>query len=168
MIIVYCCYGGAHSSPIAAAIHLGKLNEDEIPSDTEIWNIHYYDKVDSRDRGRTLPVGHDKYGNEIYVCGRGSEKRGIEQAIRSGIHLAGGHIDDIVFVDTLPAVNHLMRIGGFLSRQLKWISWGRPLVIKGTQKAYPNLVTIVRELKAQLDEGVASTDIITAKKKKEN
>lgn len=150
MIIVYCCYGGAHSSPIAAAIHLGELKEGKTPSEEEIWNIHYFDKVDSTDRGRALPVGTDTDGNEIYVCGRGGEKQGIENAIKSGIQLADGNVDGVMFVDTLPAVNNLMRIGGFLSRRLKWITLGRPLVIRGTQKAFPQLAQIANETKTKL------------------
>jgi hypothetical protein len=147
--IIYCCYGGTHSSPIAAAIHIGQLNPEQIPTAADIMNIELYDRVDSADRGIVKFVGEDECGNRIYVCGRGSEKQGIEQAIKSGILLAGGSIDQLVFVDTLPAVNILMRIGGFISRKLKWVWLGRPLVIKGTQLAFFNLAAIVASTKAK-------------------
>ncbi|NLY11892.1 MAG: DUF3189 family protein [Firmicutes bacterium] len=147
MIIIYWCYGGAHSSPIAAAIHVGKLPADRTPTVEQIESTLYYDQVDSQYRGRTLYVGEDEFNNKVYVCGRGSEKKGIEQAIRSGVTLAGGKVEDFLFVDTLPAVNNIMRLGGFLSRQLKWVSIGRPIVIRGTQKAFPQLVEIVTRTK---------------------
>lgn len=146
MIIIYYCYGGTHSSPIAAAIHLELLSKDR-PSESEILAVPYYDRVDSKDRGRVMFIGEDQAQNKIYICGRGSEKLGIEQAIRSGISLANGQLDEVIFVDTLPAVNILMRIGGFLSRHLKWIFIGRPLVVRGTQLAFPALYQIVKQTK---------------------
>lgn len=150
MVIIYCCYGGAHSSPIAAAIHIGILNSTEIPTAAQILAVCHYDKVESNDRGKVMFVGDDEYGNKIYVCGRGREKIGIKQAIESGILLAKGETDDFVFVDTLNAVNIYMRIGGFLSRRLKWIAVGRPLVIWGTQKAFWQLVQIVQKTKKNI------------------
>ncbi|HHT36195.1 MAG TPA: DUF3189 family protein [Firmicutes bacterium] len=147
--IIYCCYGGAHSSPIAAAIHIGQLNSEQIPTASEIWNVQLYDRVESSDRGKVNFIGEDECGNRVYVCGRGSEKQGIEQAIKSGILLAGGSTDGLVFIDTLPAVNILMRIGGFMSRKLKWVRLGRPLVIKGTQLAFFDLVRIVTAAKKE-------------------
>jgi len=152
MIVIYFCYGGAHSSPIASAIHLGILDSAKTPTKEQVWNVQYFDKVDSSDRGRVFPVGTDQSGNEIYVCGRGSEKRGIEQAVRSGMSLAGRGSADVLFVDTLPAVNNLMRVGGFLSRQLKWTAIGRPLVISGVQRAFPSLVEIVLKTKAKIGD----------------
>lgn len=150
MVIIYCCYGGAHSSPIAAAIHIGILNSTEIPTAAQILAVCHYDKVESNDRGKVMFVGDDEYGNKIYVCGRGREKIGIKQAIESGILLAEGETDNFVFVDTLNAVNIYMRIGGFLSRRLKWIAVGRPLVIWGTQKAFWQLVQIVQKTKKNI------------------
>ena len=44
MKIIYSCYGGTHSSPIAAAIHLGRLPDDRIPSPEELMKTDYYDK----------------------------------------------------------------------------------------------------------------------------
>lgn len=150
MVIIYCCYGGTHSSPIAAAIHIGILNSTEIPTAAQILAVCHYDKVESNDRGKVMFVGDDEYGNKIYVCGRGRDKTGIKQAIESGILLAKGETDDFVFVDTLNAVNIYMRIGGFLSRRLKWIAVGRPLVIWGTQKAFWQLVQIVQKTKKNI------------------
>lgn len=147
MVIIYYCYGGAHSSPIAAAIHIGVLKPTEMPSAAQILAVCHYDKVESSDRGKVMYVGNDEYGNKVYVCGRGRDKIGIKQAIESGIVLAKGKINDFVFVDTLNAVNLFMRIGGFLSRRIKWIAVGRPLVIWGTQKAFWQLVEIVQETK---------------------
>lgn len=149
MDIVYSCYGGAHSSVVAASIHIGLLPADQIPSPQQLNELKYYDKVTASERGKVIFIGIDKWGNRIFICGRGREKLGIEQAVKSGIILAGGNTEKLVFVDTLPAVNLWMRIGGFISRRLKWVKIGRPLVIWGTQKAFPHLLKIVDKTKAQ-------------------
>ncbi len=146
-MIIYCCYGGAHSSPIAAAIHTGILKPTEIPSAQQIMDVHHYDRTKSSQRGKVLYAGEDEWGNKVYVCGRGKDKKGIKQAIKSGISLAEGQLEDYLFVDTLSAVNLMMRIGGFLSRRLKWVKVGRPLVVRGTQKAFFKLATIVEKTK---------------------
>ena len=44
MKIIYHCYGGSHSSVIAAALHLGLLAKDRIPNETELMAIPYFDK----------------------------------------------------------------------------------------------------------------------------
>lgn len=163
MIIVYCCYGGTHSSPVAAAIHLGMIKSIDNVSVEDIWSVKYFDRVETTARGKLNFVGEDEHGNQVFVCGRGSEKQGIEKAIISGVTLAGGDKEQLKFVDTLPAVNILMRIGGYMSRQLHWIRIGRPLVIKGTQKAIPNLARIVYNTKLEL-----SLTSDTGRQKEEN
>lgn len=151
MKVIYACYGGAHSSPLAAAIHLGRIKGDPWPSLEDIANVLYFDIVDGEDRGRVFPVGIDEYGNEVFVLGRGRNALPIEQAVRSGYILAGADPRQLLFVDSLKAVNWQMRIGGFLSRRLRLISLGRPLVTRGSRRAYPRLVEIVNETKQRLE-----------------
>ncbi|NMB24139.1 MAG: DUF3189 family protein [Firmicutes bacterium] len=151
MKVIYACYGGAHSSPLAAAIHLGRIQGDPLPSLEDIANVLYFDIVDGEDRGRVFPVGVDEYGNEIFVLGRGSRALPIEQAVKSGFILAGADPRQLLFVNSLRAVNWEMRIGGFLSRRLRLVALGRPLVTRGARRAYPRLVEIVNETKQYLN-----------------
>lgn len=106
-----------------------------MPTGGEIRAVELFDQLRSDHRGQVMFLGWIN-GNGIYVCGRGRDKRGIVKAVKSGAALAGGNLDELLFVDTLPAVNWLMRIGGFLSRRLGLVAIGRPLVVKGTQKAF--------------------------------
>ena len=64
MKIIYSCYGGTHSSPIAAAIHLGRLPDDRIPSPEELMKTDYYDKVSADIKGELILCGEDKWGNQ--------------------------------------------------------------------------------------------------------
>lgn len=158
MQIIYTCYGGAHSSPMAAAIHLGRLEGDPLPSLETIQNLPYFDITDTGDQGRVFPVGTDEFGNDVYILGRGSNELPIRQAVQSGCLLAGGDPRRVLFVNTLKAVNWQMRVGGFLSRRMGLVCLGRPLVTRGARRAYPKLVQIVTATKARckaLDSGIS-------------
>ncbi len=150
MKIIYYCFGGTHSSPIAAALHVGLLSKNKRPAKAEILSLPWFDQVTTAQRGQLFLVGRDRAGNSVYVCGRGREKQGITNAIISGVLLAEGDPSELFFVDTLPAVNLLMRIGGFLSRGLSWVRLGRPLVTIGAQLAFPKLVKLVEEAQTKL------------------
>lgn len=150
MHIVYTCYGGAHSSPVASAIHLGYLPRHRPPSKKELCALPLFDRMRAENHGELIPVGVDRHGHRVFVIGRGAGGQSVLRALRSGIRVAGGDEDDFLFVDTLVAVNVWMRIGGFLSRALGWISIGRPLVIFGTQRAFPALLRLVEGVERQL------------------
>ena len=51
MKVIYSCYGGAHSSPVAAAIHLGKLPEERVPDAEALLQLPRFDRVDSEKHG---------------------------------------------------------------------------------------------------------------------
>ncbi|NLA58592.1 MAG: DUF3189 family protein [Firmicutes bacterium] len=148
-MIIYACYGGTHTSPVAAAIHLGRLKGDPLASLEEILNIQYFDTLLTADRGRVFPVGTDEFGNQVFILGRGNHQQPIMQAVRSGYMLAGGDPRQIMFVNTLKGVNWQMRVGGFLSRRLGLVSVGRWIAAIGARRAYPKLAEIVAQTKAQ-------------------
>lgn len=151
MKIIYSCYGGTHSSPVAAAIHLGRLPDDRIPSPEELMKTDYYDKVSADIKGELLHCGEDKWGNQVYILGRGScDPVIIARVIRAGFALNGGRPEETLFIDTLPHVNWKMRLGGYLSRVAAWVGVGRPLVIRGTQQAYRNLMGLVKGVQEDL------------------
>ena len=112
MKIVYSCYGGAHSSQVAAAIHLGLLPVDRIPRPDEILALPRFDRVTDEERGIVEYAGKDEEGHEVYVMGRGPGLQVVERAFRSGFWVGGGEPDQLLFVNTLTTVNLAMRVGG--------------------------------------------------------
>lgn len=145
MKIVYSCYGGAHSSRAAAAMHLGLLPMDRPPRPAEVLAVPRFDGTTPRELGLLEHVGTDCSGHEVYVLGRGPAREVARRAFQSGFELAGGAPGSLLFVDTLAAVNLPMRIGGFLSRRLGLVALGRPLAVYGTIRAHPHLARIVQE-----------------------
>lgn len=152
MKLIYACYGGAHSSPVAAAIHLGWLAEEQRPTPADILALPRFDRTSPKDLGVPELLGHDEFGNEVYVMGRGPGKEVVERALQSGFSLAGGERSQLIVVSTLGCVNLAMRVGGFMSRVLGWTFVGRPLVLWGTCRAFADLVGVVQRTKRFLEE----------------
>lgn len=157
MKVIYSCYGGAHSSPVAAAIHLGKLPEASVPDSKALMQLPRFDRVGSEKHGLAELMGIDSQGHEVYVLGRGSAGKAVERAFFSGVNLAESDASRFLLVDTLTCVNVPMRIGGYLSRRLGWTAVGRPIVLWGTRRAYSRLVRLVQQTKKRL-EALASEE----------
>ena len=83
MIIIYYCFGSAHSSVLAAAIHTKMLPEDRIPENQEIKDIPHYDKTDSCLIGTPFYFGEDDNSNQIYILGMGKAKKIVKNLINS-------------------------------------------------------------------------------------
>lgn len=152
MKLIYACYGGTHSSPVAAAIHLGWLPPDKPPTPSELMALPRFDRVGKEERGRPELMGRDEYGHDVFVLGRGPEAEAMERAVKCGFALGGGDADDLLIVSTLKCVNLPMRVGGFTSRALGWTRLGRPIVLWGTCRAFPDIVAIVRKTKQLLQD----------------
>lgn len=159
MRVVYHCYGGTHSSVVAASIHVGKLPDDALPSASDLEGLPLFDKATRDDMGIIHRIGSDESGNEIFCLGRRNGALDVIGAIISVSELSGN--PSPLFVNTIPCVNNLMRIGGYLSREAGLIRLGRRLVVKGTLKAYWSLVDLVKQVKSQLHTALATGGDIT-------
>ena len=148
--VVYTCYGGTHSSPVAAAIHLGWLPADREPVPEELLRVPRFDRAKSGDFGRIERMGRDEAGHDVYVLGRGPRPEPVERAFMSGYMAAGGDPRDVFLVCTLSCVNGAMRLGGFMSRRVGWVTLGRPIAVWGTRRAYMALVRLVLQTKEAL------------------
>ncbi|MEL7565137.1 MAG: DUF3189 family protein [Dehalobacterium sp.] len=153
MIIIYCCFGGSHSSVTAAAIHLGMLSSTKIPTGKELLSVPYYDRQIGKDHGYFRYMGDDEYGNQIYIIGKHNLGKGFEDLIRQLAKILGLDQGNLVIVDTMPYVNLMMMIGGYTSRRLGIVTIGRPIVIRGTQNAFLKLASMVHRLKITVASG---------------
>ncbi|NMA02123.1 MAG: DUF3189 family protein [Clostridia bacterium] len=149
MHIIYHCYGGAHSSVTAAAIHTRLLSENTIPSGEELLKLPYYDLQVAEDHGYIRYMGQDEKQNNVYITSKHNLGKSYETIMRSVAEIAGLPQDELVFIDTMPYVNVLMMIGGYLSRRLGWVRIGRPIVIMGTKLAFPKFSQLVNIVKTK-------------------
>ncbi len=142
MKIIYHCFGGSHSSVIAAALHLKMLDKNRIPTAEELIRVPFFDKTTDADFGSIRLMGQDEFGNDIYVMGKKSFSDRYS-SILMGVAEILQCRDELLMVNCMSRVNWSMKIGGFTSRRLGWIILGRPLVIWGTAQAFTKLVNLV-------------------------
>ncbi|WMJ81628.1 DUF3189 family protein [Clostridium sp. MB40-C1] len=147
MIVIYHDVGGAHSTAVAANIHINKLPMDRIPSKEEILNVPTFDRIEKQQIGRLIYIGKDEFNTEIYTLGRMYKPQLAVSIITDMYSILHKDNKGLFIVDTKPTVNLLMNIGGFTSRKLHWVSFGRPIVTKGTQQAYMDIVNMVKGVK---------------------
>jgi hypothetical protein len=145
--IIYNCFGGAHSSVTAAAIHLGLLTDISKVSAEELLNLPYFDAQEGKDHGRIRFMGFDSWGNEVYITGKKNLGMFYERIMQHLLVLSGEKPENYIFINTMPYVNLWMVIGGYLSRRLRLKCLGRPIVILGTRKSYGKFVRLVKSVK---------------------
>lgn len=148
MKIIYSCYGGAHSSIVASAIHLGYLPFDRIPTKEEILSIPYYDQSPKELRGKPIYIGRDKELREIYALGMGPHRNEYTKIAYNFIfQFEKAEKKDIQIINVIPLLSFSTKIGGFLSRRLGLIRLGRPITVNGIQKRYEFFVDLVKDVK---------------------
>ncbi|MGI9952869.1 DUF3189 family protein [Moorellaceae bacterium AZ2] len=145
MKIIYHCFGGTHSSIVAAALHLGWMRPDRLPAPEELQSLPYFDRRPEGREGQILFLGRDQHNNEVYVVG----KRGMGETFENLLCDLMQELDlpreELLLLNTSPLVNWPMAVGGFLSRRLGLSLLGRPLVIWGVRRTFGRLATFVQE-----------------------
>ncbi|HWP96619.1 MAG TPA: DUF3189 family protein [Syntrophomonadaceae bacterium] len=149
MKILYHCFGGSHSSVLAASLHLGLISKERLPTMQEMMALPYFDKTSQKDFGSIRFMGVDEGGNEVYVLGKKSLGDRYNRIFK-GVAALLGKPDEIVPVDCMSRVNISMKLGGFASRRVGWVRLGRPVLGQGTRKAFLNLVNLVEITRVQV------------------
>ncbi|MEJ6950595.1 DUF3189 family protein [Natronospora cellulosivora (SeqCode)] len=150
MIIIYHCYGGAHSSVLSAAIHCNILPDKRMPENKEIASIPFFDKTESKDIGKLFYYGEDEKKNKVFIQGMGKSDKIVLRLLKELFIYYNIPEEEVILVDTLKNVNLLVRIGGFLSRRLGFIFPGRIFTIIGLKKSYDKFLQTVSEVKRKL------------------
>lgn len=142
MKVIYHCFGGSHSSVLAASIHLGLIEKNRLPNMTELMSLPYFDKTCNEDFGSIRFMGVDEYKNEVYVLGKKSMNRRYANMLRGIAEILGAQ-DNLIAVDCMSRVNISMKLGGFTSRRMGLAFLGRPVLGRGTRDAFLDLVNLV-------------------------
>lgn len=151
MRIIFSCYGGAHTSIVAAGIHLGYLPMERIAEKSEITMTPYFDQTENANIGVPIYMGQDKYNNEVYVIGMGSYRKEGSQLIYQFVNEAKKKCKgEIVIINSIALINLEIRIGGFLSRRLGMVGIGRHIIIYGIRKKYHKFVALIEEIRNSL------------------
>lgn len=146
MLIFYCCYGRAHSSVVAAALHLGQL---PIRTPRGISKLKYFDQAIAKDIGVPKLMGIDTNENHIFILGCGPARILVKEVLRNILLVRGYTEKEILFVDLQPHLNLCTRLGGFLSRRLGLVFPGRQLAAFGIWCALRDIENCVQQTKRQ-------------------
>lgn len=149
MIFIYHCYGGTHSSVLAATYHLNRLNDRNSPTKDELFKIPLFNKLIYGNIGELFFHGVDNEGNKVYTMGIGKEKHMIaaQYNLVTMLQKQNDLKQRIIFSNTLPTVPLCMKIGGLFSRWLKIDIIGIPFLVLGCRQSYKNLVKLVQHTK---------------------
>jgi hypothetical protein len=145
MKIIYHCFGGAHASTTAAAIHLGIIAQNRIPRFRDFKKIPFFDGTTWNEHGKMIKAGVDSQGNEIFIMARRNSAKLIINLIKEFARLNHENPEEYHFVNCMQMFNPFMITGGFSSRALGWVRLGRPVVTFGVMISFPILVSIVQK-----------------------
>lgn len=90
-------------------------------------------------------MGTDVYGNSVYAVGKKNLGGRFEALLYDLAATLGVQRQEILLLNTSPLVNLFMRIGGFTSRRIGLTLLGRPVVVRGTRRAFASLVEFVEQ-----------------------
>jgi hypothetical protein len=147
MKVVYYCYGRAHSSVTAANLHLGNLPMDRRPAPGEIMHQPLFDRAEDYEVGEFRLMGTDEWGHAIYVVGLAGGREAMARGMRDFLRVAGVDDAELLLEDALISAGVLLRIGGYSSRRLGWIWFGRRLCALGVWLNYSRFVAHVRRVR---------------------
>jgi hypothetical protein len=148
--IIYYCFAGAHASVVASAIHCRLLPSDRVPTYDELVALPHYDKTQPALIGRLYDIGLDEYGNSVYCMGMWNQRDNLKQVLASILQLAEVQPQEYLFQDAFPLITFSTKLGGALSKRMKFITLGRRMSVWGIQRRYFDFVQLVAQVKAGL------------------
>ncbi|WP_350342460.1 DUF3189 family protein [Proteinivorax tanatarense] len=156
MKIFYYCYGGAHSSVVAAALHL-KIISPPLTKE-KILKLPYFDLTIPENRGIPIKLGEDKKGNKIYFVGLGKNKKLIVKFAENFLAAHKIRDDNYILIDCLVNISFYVKLGGFISKVLNFKTLGTSITATGIINSEEELIKAVDAAK-QISSG--NTNILT-------
>lgn len=114
----------------------------------------YFDTQKSADHGVLQYVGSDHEGSLVFSVGLETSAQPVIKAISTLLAIARNDIGHVQFIETMPAVNTFMKVGGVCSRVFGLKGIGRPLIVYGTRHAFRKIVQLVNKVKDAGNEEV--------------
>jgi len=137
-LLFYYCFGGTHSSPVAAALHLGLLSQ--APSLAEIQSIPHFDRLPHKQVGTPLFWGRDVEGKLVCTIGTAGQDKAVLDVVREVCRAAG--VPGVEFRPAGVCLHPFTQLGGGLSRRLGFVRGGRLLAAQGILRRWDCFLTL--------------------------
>lgn len=151
--VVYVCYGSAHSSIVAANLHLGRLPLHRRALPAEVLAAPHFDELPHNRVGTLLEMGRDARGHRVYALGLGPHRQALGRCLQDLTESLGVPRGSLALVDALSGSHPTTRVGGFLSRRLGLVGLGRPLAVSGVLADYSRFTALVSRILSDLEPG---------------
>lgn len=135
---------------VCAAIHVGRLPEDRVPAPQDLYALPGFASESPGRAGWIRPMGKDPLGHTVCFLGNRARFEVLERAVRQIGEKMGVSTADVLYVDTMPLANWLMRLGSLGSQTIRLDGLGAAIAARGVRAAYPGLVGLVRRTRAVL------------------
>lgn len=108
--------------------------------------IPRFDLTPNADIGKLFFMGEDERGDQVYIIGLGAGHRSLSHLVDSYLQLLGMTAADYRLVNCLSCVNLPTRIGGYSSRSLGLVWFGRRVAAWGVQHSFHNYLRLVQRV----------------------
>ena len=143
MIIIFQCYGGTHTSVVAASLYAGLISRTHPPEYSVLCSLPYFDRVNSKEVGALYRIGCDACGNPVFALGSRGHAAQMRLLMAAFLLLYGTPPAEVAVIDCMRYIPLVTRAGGFISRRLGMPALGRPLVCLGLRRVFPGLLRLV-------------------------
>ncbi|MCF6095871.1 DUF3189 family protein [Thermovorax subterraneus] len=142
--MIYSCYYGSYLAAVAAALHLGLIDEFDFG---KIINLPYFGKLGKCQWGKLYFVGEDESRGRIYIMSSKKTGRVVEKALKGIARIYNMGEDSVIFVDLLPFGNIFFAVGCFIFQKLNLKRIGTFLIMMGIKKSFKKLKEKVENIK---------------------
>lgn len=147
--MVYHCYGGAHSSVAAAALHAGIIRPEAGVGD--IARIPGFDLQPHSEHARLRFYAQAVSGEEIYILARRNRPEVADRLLKELAGLMGCAPQMFVTCSASSCTNLLTVAGGILSRRLGMVKLGRIIAAWGIKISLRCIWELVRGVREALE-----------------
>lgn len=147
MIIIYACFSGTHAAVIAAAIHAGFLNTDQVPAWQQLKRLPHFAAPEGE--GGLRYMGQTPAGHAIYTAAVGHDGQAAGRSVGTFLEALGRDRDEVLWIDVSHRVSLLWRAGAFCRRYLLLAWLGQLLLLRSLKKDYAVLVNLARGARQQ-------------------
>jgi len=143
--VIYSCYWGSYLAVVAASLHLGLINGEDL-SKEKILKLPFFGRLKKEDIGEMILMGSDNRGRKVYVMGTKRSGHIIERTFNGFAQIYGLEKKTVEFIDLMNYNNFYISCGIFLINKLGLRNTGMIILFCGIKKSFGRLQNLVSKV----------------------